>query len=213
VPRHRQHMTDNHTPERAFEPDASSGEASSEVVLTGEIVAGTEDGPTAAELGLELPDDPDDSIALLLRELGESRGEASEYLETLQRLAADFENYRRRVERDQVENVRRSSQRLVEKLLPTLDAFDGALAYETQTPAEEKLLDGMRGTYTQLMDTLAGEGLAAIQAAGASFDPAVHEAVAGGGDGNLVVAQELRKGYTLQGRVLRPSMVVVEEAS
>lgn len=207
-------MMDNHNPDTAVDPDAASNEAAPDIVLTGEIVPGHPgDGPTAAELGLELPDDPDESIALLLRELGESRGEASEYLETLQRLAADFENYRRRIERDQLENVRRSSQRLVEKLLPTLDAFDGALTYDPQTPAEEKLLDGMRGTYAQLMETLAGEGLAAIPAGGAMFDPAVHEAVAGGGDGDLVVAQELRKGYTLQGRVLRPSMVVVEEAS
>jgi len=207
-------MTDNHTTQPTDEAAAAQAESDLELVLADELaVEPRDDGPTAAQLGLELPDDGDEAIALLLRELAEARGEASEYLETLQRLAADFENYRKRVERDQLENVRRSSQRLVEKLLPTLDAFDGALGYEPQTPAEEKLLDGMRSTHTQLMDSLVAEGLSPIEAKGAPFDPAVHEAVAGGGDGELVVAQELRKGYILQGRVLRPSMVVVEEAS
>ncbi len=170
---------------------------------------GTE--PTAAELGLELPEDPGEAQALLLRELMEARGEASEYLETLQRVAADFENYRRRIERDQSENVVRASQRIVEALLPVLDSFDAAVAYEAQTPGEEKILDGLRGTHTQLMDTLAREGLEPIAAAGAPFDPAVHEAVAGGGDGELVVAEELRRGYRLRGRVIRPSLVTVEQ--
>jgi molecular chaperone GrpE len=165
--------------------------------------------PSAAELGIELPDDPEAANALLLRELAEARSEASEYLESLQRVAAEFDNYRKRIERDQTENVMRASQRIIEALLPTLDAFDAALALDPQTPAEEKILDGMRGTHTQLMDSLAREGVAPIAAEGLPFDPAVHEAVAGGGDGELVVGAELRRGYTLQSRVLRPSLVMV----
>ncbi len=207
-------MTNESTSETSPTPEPVDGGGAEELVLTGELVeVPRSDTPTAAELGLELPDRPEDAIDLLLRELAEARGEASEYLETLQRLAADFENYRRRVERDQVENVLRASQRLVEKILPTLDAFDAALAYEAQTPAEEKLLDGMRGTHVQLMETLGSEGLSVIESTGAAFDPAVHEAVAGGGEGDLVVGRELRKGYLLQGRVIRPAMVSVEEAS
>ena len=168
-------------------------------------------GPHPRDLGLELPDDPEEATALLLRELMEARQEASEYLETLQRIAADFENYRRRVERDQTENVLRASQRIVEELLPTLDAFDAALGYEPQSPGEEKLLAGMRGTHAQLLDTLGREGVTPVDALpGVPFDPAVHEAVAGGGDGDLVVASELRRGYMLRDRVLRPAMVTVE---
>ena len=168
---------------------------------------------TAADLGLDLPADPAEREQQLLHELAVARSEASEYLDTLQRVAAEFDNYRKRVERDQSETVLRASQRLVESMLPTLDAFDAALGYDAQTPAEEKIVAGMRGTHTQLMDTLQREGFAAIEAEGPDFDPAVHEAVAGGGDGHLVVAQELRKGYTLQGRVIRPTLVMVEEAS
>jgi molecular chaperone GrpE len=171
-------------------------------------------GETAAELGLELPEDPALAQAMLLRQLAETRQESGEYLQTLQRVAADFENYRKRVERDHAENITRASQRVLEDLLPTLDSFDAALAHEPQSPREEKILDGLRGTYGLLMETLARESFEAIAAAGAAFDPAVHEAVAGPGegDGDLVVEQELRRGYTLRGRVIRPSLVTVGHA-
>lgn len=169
----------------------------------------------AADLGLDLPDDPDSAIRLLVGAVAEARGEAGEYLAVMQRVAADFDNYRKRVERDQAENVNRASQRVMERLLPALDSFDAALVYEPQSPAEEKILDGMRGTHNQLMEILDGEGFAPIAALGEAFDPAVHEAVAGpqgDSDGALVVAQELRRGYTMRGRVVRPSLVVVEHA-
>lgn len=171
-------------------------------------------GQTAVELGLELPEDPALAQALLLRELAEARQEAGEYLEALQRVAADFENYRKRVERDQAENVMRASQRILEGLLPALDSFDAALTYVPQSANEEKILDGLKGTYGLLMDTLAREAFEPIAAAGVAFDPAVHEAVAGPGegDGDLIVEQELRRGYTLRGRVIRPSLVTVGHA-
>jgi molecular chaperone GrpE len=174
-----------------------------------------EAAPTAVELGLELPDDPEATRAILLRELAEARQDAGELLETLQRVAADFDNFRRRVQRDQAENVERASQRVVESLLPTLDSFDAALAYEPVTPSEEKLLDGMRSTHLQLLETLARVGFEPIPAAGEHFDPKVHEAVSGpggDGDGELVVSAELRRGYTLHGRVIRPSLVAVGHA-
>ncbi len=103
----------------------------------------------------------------------------------------------------------RAAQRVVQALLPVLDSFDQAFAHQAQTPGEEQVLAGVRGTFHQLMDVLSKEGLEIIPATGEGFDPQVHEAVAGGGEGDLVVAQELRRGYTLKGRVLRPAMVVV----
>ena len=166
--------------------------------------------PDPAVLGIELPEDSGEAQELLLRELAEARQEAGEYLETLQRVAADFDNYRKRVERDHAENIQRASQRIIEQLLPSLDNLDAALAYDPQSPAEEKILEGMAGTRAALLETLAKEGLVPIPAVGEVFDPAVHEAVAGGGDGELQVSQELRRGYTLQGRVVRPTLVMVE---
>lgn len=178
---------------------------------------GTElhDEPTAEELGIELPSDRSEAERLLLRELGEARHEAGEYLETLQRVAADFENFRKRVERDQAENVQRASQRVVEAVLPALDSFDAALAYEPQTEGEQKVLDGLRSTHDQMLEILGREGFARVPGKGSLFDPAVHEAVSGPpaeGDGDLVVASELRRGYIMQGRLIRPSLVTVEHA-
>jgi molecular chaperone GrpE len=150
----------------------------------------------------------------LLGELAESRMEAGETLDTLQRVAAEFDNYRRRVDRDQTQSVERASQRVIESLLPTLDAFDAALAVEVSTASEEKMLDGMRSIRDHLLETLARDGLEPIPALGELFDPKVHEAVSGAqaGDGELVVDSELRRGYTMQGRVIRPSLVTVDHA-
>ena len=170
-------------------------------------------GRVTADLGIDLPEDPSEAAAMLLRAVLDSRREAGDYLQTMQRVAADFENYRKRVERDRVENITRSAQRVLERLLPALDSFDAALAYDPQSPAEDKILAGMRGTHAQLLDILAAEGLEPISAVGEVFDPSVHEAAAGpqaDGEGSLVVAQELRSGYLMRGRVLRPSLVVVE---
>lgn len=107
-------------------------------------------------------------------------------------------------ERDEI--VMRSTQALVRELLPVLDSFDGALA---AAAGDERLLAGLRSTHQLLVDVLAREGLEPIAALGTPFDPAVHEAVSGGGTGHLVVTAEMRRGYLLGGRVLRPSLVAV----
>jgi len=208
---HQSDETDSPVPSPSGEE--GSGETVDDVEIVDEVVI-LEAGPTAHELGLELPEDPDEAQALLLRELSEARQEAGEQLEMLQRVAADFDNYRRRVERDQAENVERASQRVIESLLPTLDAFDAAAAFEPQTPTEQNTLDGMVSTRAQLLETLGREGFELIPAAGEPFDPKVHEAVSGPGDGegDLVVDAELRRGYVMRGRVIRPSLVTVKHA-
>lgn len=180
----------------------------------GEPAAEPEPGvPALADLGLEVPEDPDEARDFLVAALLASRQEAGEYLEALQRVAAEFENYRRRIERDRDAIVGRASQRIVEQLLPALDNFDAAMSYEPQTPAEEKVLDGLRGTHQQLMEVLSKEGLEAVAAEGASFDPSLHEAVAGQVDtDDLVVTSELRRGYVLNDRLLRPALVTVGPA-
>ncbi len=175
-----------------------------------------EDGPgelSPADLGLALPDDPHEAQQELMAALLAARQESGEYLETMQRIAAEFDNFRKRVERDRSELIQRATQRLIADMLPTLDSFDAALAYEPQTPAEEKILDGMRSTRGQLLDLLHAEGLEPIVGENTPFDPAVHEAVSGPtqeGQGELMVAGELRRGYLLNGRVLRAALVAVE---
>jgi len=192
-------MTDDLIPERA---EGEAGPSGLEPVL-----------PDPAVLGIELPEDDEEAVAVLLDALATARAAADSYLDDLQRVAAEFENFRKRAARDREETVARSSQRVIQALLPVLDSFDQAFAHQAQTPGEEQLRSGVWGTFHLLMDTLAKEGLEAIPAVGEPFDPTVHEAVAGGGEGDLVVSQELRRGYTLKGRLLRPAMVMVAPAA
>ena len=163
---------------------------------------------------IELPDDPAEAVPILLAALGTAQAEATGYLDTMQRVAAEFDNFRKRTAREREEIIDRASQRVIERLLPTLDSFDGALAYEPQTDGEEKILAGMRDTHRLLLEALAADGFEPIEASGVPFDPAVHEAVtgpSGDGEGELLV-QEMRRGYTLRGRVIRAALVAVEHA-
>ena len=178
------------------------------------IASEVEAEPTPERLGLSLPDDHEEARRILLRELAEARQEGGETLANLQRIAAEFDNYRKRTQRDQLENVQRASQRVIESILPTLDSLNAALAIEATTEAEEKMLEGMQGTESLLLEALAGEGFAPVEALGQPFDPAVHEAVSViPGEGDQIVEQELRKGYTMRGRVIRPSLVIVGHTS
>jgi molecular chaperone GrpE len=168
---------------------------------------------TAETLGIELPESREECENLLIRELGDARLEADELLGNLQRVTAEFDNYRKRTERDRIENVRRAGQRVIESLLPALDSIDAAVAIEATTDAEAKMLEGMRSTHDQLLDALKRDGFAAIEAVGAPFDPALHEAISViPGEGDQIVDQEVRKGYMMGGRVIRPSLVVVGHA-
>jgi len=146
--------------------------------------------------------------------LAQAQTDAADYLDAMQRLAAEFDNFRKRAARERDEIIERASQRLIEKLLPTLDSFDAALAYEPQSEGDERMLAGMADTHRLLMEALATDGFEPIEASDVPFDPAVHEAVTGpegDGDGDLLVS-EMRRGYTLQGRVVRAALVAVRHA-
>ena len=126
--------------------------------------------------------------------------ERNEYLQQMQRVKADFENYRKRMLRQQTEHLERAAEALVEKLLPVLDNFDAAVAHST----------GFEQVHASLMSTLAKEGLERIHPEGKPFDPAEADAVAHeDGDGGPMVAEVLRSGYRWKGRVVRPAMVRV----
>ena len=165
---------------------------------------------------VELPEDPAEAMPIVLTALGQAQAEANGYLETVQRVAAEFDNFRKRSLRERDDIVDRASQRVIERLLPTLDSFDAALAFQPQSEAEEKLLSGMRDTHRLMMEALAVDGFEPIEAASVPFDPAVHEAVTGPtgdgeGEGELIV-KEMRRGYTLRGHVIRAALVAVEHA-
>jgi molecular chaperone GrpE len=141
-----------------------------------------------------------------------ARAEAQEYLDHLRRLQAEFDNYRKRVLKEQTHAVELASEPVVRRLLEVLDDFELALIAAERQPDFEKFLKGVELVYAKLLDTLKAEGLERIEAKGRPFDPELHEALMQTGDGNgePVVADVLRPGYTMKGRVLRPAGVRVE---
>lgn len=137
--------------------------------------------------------------------------EAAELREHLQRMAADFDNYRKRVLKEQTRAVEMAAEPMVRRLLEVLDEFDLALIAAEQKPDFDKFLHGVELVYAKLLETLRGEGLEKIEAEGKPFDPSLHEALmqSGDTDGDPFVADVLRPGYTLRGRVIRPAGVKV----
>jgi len=141
-----------------------------------------------------------------------ARAEADQYREHLQRLQAEFDNYRKRVLREQTSAVELAAQPVLQRLLEVLDDFDLALMHAQDRPDFDRFLHGVELVYAKLFDTLRAEGLERMDAHGKPFDPELHEALmqSGEGEGEPVVADVLRPGYTLKGRVLRPAGVRVE---
>lgn len=145
-------------------------------------------------------------------EAAEAKRKAAEYLDHLQRLKAEFENYRKRVLKEQTRAVETASEGLVSRILEVLDEFELALVAAEQKPDFGKFLRGVEMVYAKLFDILRAEGLERIEAEGKPFDPERHEALFQTGDAEADphVAEVLRTGYTLRGRVLRPAGVKVE---
>jgi len=154
-------------------------------------------------------------IEELARQREQSEKKAAEYLDKLQRLQADMENLQKIAKR-QIETVtKQASEALVVKLLPILDALEqaGTLAHENKSLPPEEVSVGLRMIYKQLLETLGSEGLKEIPTRpGEKLNPETQEVV------NYVetdeapedtVVEEIRKGYVLNGKVIRPSLVVV----
>lgn len=135
---------------------------------------------------------------------------AQEYLQALQRVQADFENFRRRTRLEKEEAQKYCSQRLISNLLPVLDNFERGLA--AGGADVQSFMAGMELIFRQFKEVLEREGLCAMQAVGADFDPTRHEAVmtvASPEHSANTVVEDLQKGYLLLDRVLRPAMVKV----
>jgi molecular chaperone GrpE len=150
----------------------------------------------------------------LRQELARLKAERDDLQRTLVRLQADFENYRKRIQRERPADAERGATRVIEQLLPVLDAFDRALAAH-QDPAWAEYRRGIELIQRQLLDALGRFGVERIEAAGRPFDPHVHQAVervetAEHAEGTVMA--ELAAGYRIGERVLRPTMVRVAAA-
>ena len=169
------------------------------------------------------PQDGEGSGEEVASDLEQLFAERDEYLDQLRRAQADFENYRKRVAREQAALVGRATEALVEKLLPVLDAFELALLNADAAGVANgdigNLRKGVELVYAELLGTLEQLGLERIDAQGAVFDPMLHEAVvqveASADDqalsesGEPIVVDVLRTGYKIGGKLLRAAMVKV----
>jgi len=181
--------------------------AAAEEVLDAELV---DDSP-AGEDGVV------DAEAAVLDPLEAATAQRDEYLDSLRRLQAEFENYKKRVAKQQAEQVSRAAASLVDKLLPVLDALDLATDHVGDNDSDEaKALIAASGL---LQGVLAKEGLERIDPVGREFDPTAHEAVGQvpapdgvepSASGEPVVVQVMRAGYRWHGTVVRPAMVMVQ---
>lgn len=155
------------------------------------------------------PEAPD--AAALAERVAALQAEKEELRQTFVRRQADFENYRKQIERERHEAGRGAVARLIESLLPVLDAFERALAAHDD-PAYEDYRKGFELIYRQLWDALARQGLERIQAEGKRFDPHVHQAIERVESEEYqdgAVIEVLQPGYRLRERVLRPATVRV----
>lgn len=151
--------------------------------------------------------DPSEKIKELEQKLAEHE---NSYL----RLRADFDNYRRREQKERESFKKYRAQDLISSLLPALDNFERAMQVEPENEQSKTLIQGMDMIYRELIKALEAEGAVQIEAVGKEFDPHLHQAVMqvedASYDSNIVV-EEFQKGYQLKDRVIRPSMVKVNQ--
>ena len=166
-----------------------------------------------ADLTAEAVEEQPDEVQQLRSELAEQKAKADDYFNRLVRLQADFENYRKRTQREKEEYFKYAASALCEQLLPVIDNFHLALAAKDEDPAN--VVKGVEMIYRQLEEVLQREGLTPVETVGQEFDPAKHEAVmqeeTQEHPENTVIA-ELRRGYYLKDRLLRPAMVKVAKS-
>ena len=186
---------------REFEGDGAE-EAAGEPPAPDADAASADDPVAAAEQVVEAAADEIEGDIEALASVDAVAAQRDEYLESLQRLQAEFQNYRRRVAEQQEAASDKAAERLVELLLPVLDAVDLALGHGEA---------GVEPIGAALVDVLRKEGLERVDPGGEPFDPNEHDAVMHeDGDGPAEVIDVLRPGYRWKGRLLRPAMVKVK---
>jgi molecular chaperone GrpE len=154
---------------------------------------------------------PSEEVARLRQELEEALKLAGERLTRLQYLQADFDNYRKSLDREKEQAIRLAGDSLIRDLLPVLDDLDMALPCLSQ----EKNREGFQLLARKLYKILGNHGLERIESLGKKFDPNLHEAISKGGSSapDGTVLEEYQTGYLLRSRVLRPAKVKIAEQS
>jgi molecular chaperone GrpE len=140
--------------------------------------------------------------------------EKDELFGKLQRLSADYTNFQKRTHKQVADTIAYEKEKIIKTLLPALDNFEHTLQNAQSAENADVLLKGIRIVYDQILGILKSHGVEHIKALGEKFDPALHEAVsqkAESGKEENIVLEEFQKGYKLNGRVIRPSRVIVNK--
>lgn len=180
--------------EKEVQPEETSAEAAEEAVTEEE--AGEEKSKTSL-------------FGMRKKEKEKYEQQIEDLTDRLKRSMAEFDNFRKRTDKEKASMYIIGAKDIVEKMLPVVDNFERGLA---QAPEEDPFADGMKMIYKQLMTTLDELGVKAIEAEGKEFDPNFHNAVMHVDDesvGDNIVVEELQKGYTYKDFVVRHSMVKV----
>jgi molecular chaperone GrpE len=185
-------------------PDEPHSEQSENAVQPKETPSPPDDGQPSGDL---------DPLVASSDEMGDLLRQRDEHYERLLRVTADFENFRKRIDRERREQFERAASDLLTDILPVLDDLERALAAEIQEG--EVYRRGVEIIHKQLIDLMAKRGVSPIEALGTDFDPNVHQAVTletspTHRDGEVI--EELRRGYMLRDRLLRAAMVKVAKA-
>jgi molecular chaperone GrpE len=190
-------------PDAAGDVDAPLPAESEELDMADEIISAVVDVITGAEA--------DEEKAELIAQLDQVQARADEYLDSLQRERAAFQNYRKRVERERVEQAQAIKGDMLLKLLPTLDDFYRAMD-AVPNAERDQWFEGVGMILKKFERFLADQGVTEIEALGQPFDPSIHEAVSVDNDSDATpetVTEVLQRGYRQGDRVLRPAMVRV----
>jgi molecular chaperone GrpE len=198
--------------DKVKDKDKEKQQAPIDVPIVGSISTGSSTR-SSGSAGVSAAQQAEDagSVAMLSEQVRNLQAEKQELMNTMVRRQADFENYRKRVEKERAQDRERALESLVERILPVLDAFDRALSGQGDSASAE-YLKGFELIHRQLWDGLAKQGLVRIESLGKEFNPHFHHAIervptADHKDGEVI--SELQPGYLLHERVLRPAMVRV----
>lgn len=167
---------------------------------------------SADRLEVEEEQSPEEQILTREAELAQAKAQISEHYAQLQRLQADFDNYRKRTQKEKEDLAQYAATRVVEAMLPIVDNFERAITSAQTSQDFEAFAQGVEMIYRQVYSLLEKEGLKPIEAVGQPFDPKVHDAIVQMDSDEYpenTVIEELQKGYYLKDKVLRPSMVKV----
>lgn len=153
--------------------------------------------------------DTTEDVVSLRQKLEAAEQQAHSYMTNWQRAQADLENYKRRAQMERREATDLAHSTLVSRLLAALDDLDRAFARPPSEMRKASWAEGARMSYDKLKSALEAEGIKPIDSIGQPFDPRYHQAIMRQPGEEGIVLEEVQKGYTLNDRVIRPSMVVV----